>query len=203
MQKHTFPLQDFFLHIDLFPLEILGENLFPWHILHALTSYMDRLPLGKIEIDLHPSVYVEKKEKISIAKGASIEPGSFIKGPCIIGPHAQVRSGSYIRPYTIIGAECLVGHGSEIKHSILLKGAKAAHFNYVGDSIIGENANLGAGVKLANVRLDGKEIRVEWKKNHYETGLKKMGAIEGNISDFNIMDLNLLKEIAEEKSYDS
>ena len=92
----------------------------------------------------------------------------------------MIRHGAYIREYVILGDQCQVGHSAELKHSILLDGAAATHFVYVGDSIIGNNANLGAGVKCANSRLDRDEVSVLWDNQKVKSGLKKFGAIVGD-----------------------
>ena len=96
-------------------------------------------------------------------------------GPAYIGPCAVIRHGAYIR----ICGGALVGHASEVKHSILLPGAKAPHFNYVGDSVLGPDVNLGAGVKLSNLRNDGGEVHTRIDGERFATGLRKFGAILG------------------------
>lgn len=116
--------------------------------------------------------YIQNPELLTLGNGVQIEPGVYIEGPCIIGDNTTVRHGAYIRGGALIGANCVVGHASEIKHAIMLNGAKAPHFNYVGDSILGNNVNLGAGAITANVRFDRKEIRA--------TGRTKCGAFVGD-----------------------
>jgi NDP-sugar pyrophosphorylase family protein len=105
-----------------------------------------------------------------------------IIGPSYIGPNAVIRHGAYIREFSWICANALVGHASETKHSVLLPGAKAPHFNYVGDSILGPNVNLGAGVKLSNLRNDGGEVHVILGGKRTPSGLRKFGAIIGENS---------------------
>ena len=114
-----------------------------------------------------------------------MEPGAYIEGPCVIGKACQIRHSAYVRPYVVTGDRCIIGHSSEVKHSILLDGAQAPHFNYVGDSILGNGVNLGAGVICANFRLDHREVIVEIEGNRHETGLRKFGAIVGRrLSDW-------------------
>ncbi|MBE3560892.1 MAG: hypothetical protein IMW89_16980, partial [Ktedonobacteraceae bacterium] len=91
-----------------------------------------------------------------------------------------VRHGAYVRADTLAGENCIIGHASETKNAILLPGSSAAHFAYVGDSILGNRVNLGAGVKLANFRLDGGQITVRANNQKYATGLNKLGAILGD-----------------------
>lgn len=116
---------------------------------------------------------------IFIDPTAIIEPGAHIIGPCFIGANAQIRHGAYIRQNSWICRDAVVGHCSEVKHSILLPGAKAPHFNYVGDSILGSAVNLGAGVKLSNLRNDGSEVFTRFNGERVATGLRKFGAILG------------------------
>ena len=164
-----------YLHRELFE-----ETAFVWEALHHLASYLKEQELGKIEVKVPSSAYLVNPELISIGEGTVIEPGAYIEGPAIIGPYNQVRHGAYIRGNVITGEKCIIGHATEVKHAVLLNGARAAHFNYVGDSILGNDVNLGAGVKLANFRLDQKEIHVLFQGQRILTGLKKMGAIIGD-----------------------
>lgn len=121
-------------------------------------------------------------ENISIGKGTVLEPGVYIKGPCIIGENCTIRHGAYIRGNLITGNGCVIGHDTEIKNSVMLNHAQAAHFAYLGDSILGNRVNLGAGTKCANLKLDHKNIAVRFGERLIETGLKKFGAIIGDDS---------------------
>ena len=109
-------------------------------------------------------------------KGVIIETGVTFKGQIMIGENSEIRSGAHLRGPIIIGKNCVVGHSSEIKSSILLDGAKAPHLNYVGDSILGKNVNLGAGSKLANWKHTHSLVYVE----KISTGLKKFGVVVGD-----------------------
>jgi carbonic anhydrase/acetyltransferase-like protein (isoleucine patch superfamily) len=117
---------------------------------------------------------------IAIGAGTVVEPGAMIKGPVIIGKNTEVRQGAYIRGECIIGNECVVGHTTEMKGSIMLNGAKAGHFAYIGDSILGNNVNLGAGTKLANLKVIPGNIVIIANKKRYNTGRRKLGAILGD-----------------------
>ena len=119
-------------------------------------------------------------EQIQLGAGTVVEPGALIKGPTIIGRHTEVRQGAYIRGKCIVGDRCVVGHTTEMKGSVLLDGAKAGHFAYIGDSILGRNTNLGAGTKLANLKLKGDTVRVLFEGRLIDTGLRKFGAIIGD-----------------------
>ena len=117
---------------------------------------------------------------IYIGKGTVIEPGALIKGPTIIGNNTEVRQGAYIRGDCLIGDRCVVGHTTEVKTSILLNDAKAGHFAYVGDSILGNHVNLGAGTKLANLKIIDVEMKLRIEGEVYKTGLRKLVAILGD-----------------------
>jgi UDP-N-acetylglucosamine diphosphorylase / glucose-1-phosphate thymidylyltransferase / UDP-N-acetylgalactosamine diphosphorylase / glucosamine-1-phosphate N-acetyltransferase / galactosamine-1-phosphate N-acetyltransferase len=119
-------------------------------------------------------------DKIIIGPGTVVEPGAFIKGPAIIGNHCEIRQGAYIRGDCIVGNRCVVGHTTEMKGSIMLDGAKAGHFAYIGDSILGKEVNLGAGTKLANLKMIPGSITVAVENKRYDTGRRKLGAILGD-----------------------
>jgi len=121
-----------------------------------------------------------KGSHIRIGKGVLIEPGAYIKSPTIIGDQTEVRHGAYIRGFCLIGTNCVVGHVTEVKHSIFLNGAKAGHFAYLGDSILGNQVNLGAGTKLANLRFIKGEVTISTPEGTVKTGLHKFGAILGD-----------------------
>ena len=142
--------------------------------------------LGSIRLELidrktlsDTITFDESKGPVMIEQGAIIEPSTHFIGPCFVGKNAVIRHGAYIRENAWICSSALVGHCSEVKHSILLPGAKAPHFNYVGDSILGKGVNLGAGVKLSNLRNDGAEIYLRIGESRVASGLRKFGAILG------------------------
>jgi len=124
---------------------------------------------------------IEGDSTIFIHPSAIVSETAVIEGPCYIGRGAEIRNGAYLRKGSWICDGSIVGNSSEIKNSILLPGAKAPHFNYVGDSIVGANANLGAGVKLSNVRNDRGLISITlFDGGRIATGLSKMGALVGD-----------------------
>lgn len=158
-----------FAHRDLF-----SDCTYVWEALQKIPSYFK----GPFQIlgDVSPQAYLINPDKISIGEGSVVEPGAYIEGPCIIGKGCTIRHGAYIRGNLITGDHCVIGHTTEVKNAIFLNGAKAAHFAYVGDSILGNNVNLGAGTKLANLRFDNKTIVIAG----IETGIRKFGAIVGD-----------------------
>ncbi|MBU0515229.1 MAG: glucose-1-phosphate thymidylyltransferase [Proteobacteria bacterium] len=119
-------------------------------------------------------------DEVELSPGAVVEPGAMIKGPTRIGPRTEVRQGAYLRGNCLVGAGCVVGHVTEVKTAVFLDGAKAGHFAYVGDSILGRGCNLGAGTKLANLKIveGGVDLKIEGKI--FRTGLRKLGAIIGD-----------------------
>lgn len=118
--------------------------------------------------------------EIYIGEGSVVEPGALIKGPTIIGHNTEVRQGAYLRGNCLIGNRCVVGHTTEVKNSIMLDGAKAGHFAYIGDSILGNEVNLGAGTKLANLKIVNADMNLRIEDEVYQTGLRKLGAILGD-----------------------
>lgn len=118
--------------------------------------------------------------RISLGPGTVVEPGALIQGPTIIGAHTEIRQGAYIRGKCLIGDRCVVGHTTEVKSSILLDGAKAGHFAYIGDSILGNEVNLGAGTKLANLRIKQGTVMVHNGEQKIDSGRRKFGAVLGD-----------------------
>jgi NDP-sugar pyrophosphorylase family protein len=116
-------------------------------------------------------------ENVYIGSGTLVENGATIKGPAWIGNNCEIRSGCYIRENVIVGDGVVLGNSSEFKNSIIFNDAQIPHFNYVGDSVVGYKAHLGAGAILSNVRLDHQEIRVRSESGLIATGLRKFGAI--------------------------
>ncbi len=116
-------------------------------------------------------------EKIKLGRGVKVEPGAYIASPAIIGDQTEVRQGAYLRGYCLIGKKCVVGHVTEVKHTIFMDDAKAGHFAYLGDSILGRDVNLGAGTKLANLRFTAGNVQVKTSEGPIDSGLRKFGAL--------------------------
>jgi UDP-N-acetylglucosamine diphosphorylase / glucose-1-phosphate thymidylyltransferase / UDP-N-acetylgalactosamine diphosphorylase / glucosamine-1-phosphate N-acetyltransferase / galactosamine-1-phosphate N-acetyltransferase len=121
--------------------------------------------------------------EVYVGEGTVIEDGVMIKGPAIIGRDCQIRHNAYIRGDTLVGDRCVVGNSSELKNVLLFNGAQVPHFSYVGDSILGHRTHLGAGVKISNLKLDGRSVYVEVEGRRLDTGLRKFGALIGDGSD--------------------
>lgn len=171
----------YFFDCSPFTHALLFQNTsFPWLVLEQLIGYLKAQPLGLHDGYISTSAYLIHPELISIGEGSIVEPGAYIQGPCIIGKHCIVRHGAYIRGNVITGDHCVIGHDTEVKHSIFLNHAHAAHFAYIGDSILGNHVNLGAGVKCANFRLDQQPICLYANGGRFPTGMRKLGAIIGD-----------------------
>ncbi len=119
-------------------------------------------------------------ELVWVGEGTVIEEGAMIKGPAIIGSHCEIRHNAYLREDVILGDGCVVGNASELKNALLFNECQVPHFNYVGDSILGHRAHLGAGVKISNVKLLPGQVSVEYEGRRYDTGLRKFGALLGD-----------------------
>lgn len=117
-------------------------------------------------------------DDIEIGRGSIIEPTALVKGPTIIGDNSEIRHGAYVRGKVLVGDGCVVGHATEMKGSIMLHGSQAGHFAYLGDSILGA-VNLGAGTKLANLRVFSGNVTVLYEGERIDTGRRKFGAILG------------------------
>jgi NDP-sugar pyrophosphorylase family protein len=161
-----------------------------WQALAHIKEHVARLTGGRQTIlgQVMPGAYLSDRP-IYIAEGARVEPGAYILGPAYIGPGAVVRHGAFVREEVIICAGAIFGHDTEAKNALLLPGAHAPHFNYVGDSILGRRVNLGAGTKLSNLGMlsdkdpmTGKRptIQIGVDGRTYDTGLSKLGAILGD-----------------------
>ena len=122
-------------------------------------------------------------ENVLIGEGTVVEDGVMIKGPAIIGRNCQIRHNAYLREDVIVGDECVVGNSCELKNVLLFNHCQVPHFNYVGDSILGHNAHLGAGVVLSNVKVIKGNVTVEFEGRRLDTGLRKFGALLGDNTD--------------------
>jgi|SRR5215813_1745633 len=122
-------------------------------------------------------------DRVFIGKGTVVEDGAMIKGPVIIGRNCQIRHNAYVRENVIIGDDCVVGNSCELKSTILFNHAAVPHFNYVGDSILGYRAHLGAGVKISNLKLSSSSVVLEFEGKRIDTGLRKFGALLGDNTD--------------------
>ena len=165
---------------DLYDLSrtIAGDYLagyeYPWQALKGIKELILTLgpKLGEDYTEISPTVWVHKT--------ATIFPSAYLGAPCIIGPETEVRHCAFIRGSALVGAGCVVGNSVELKNVILFDGVQVPHYNYVGDSILGHKAHMGAGSVTSNVKSDKTLVVVKNGEEHMETGLKKFGAMVGD-----------------------
>lgn len=169
---------------DLFDLsqtehgELFEGCEYAWEALPRIKAY--------VEAHLKPALHNQCRgvawiaEDVYVGEGTVIEDGVMILGPAIIGRNCQIRHNAYIRGSVLVGDGCVVGNSSELKNAWLFNGAQVPHFSYVGDSILGYKAHLGAGVKVSNLKLDGSNVSVDTEGGRVDTGLRKFGALVGD-----------------------
>ena len=155
--------------------KIFEGKTYPWEVLPLIKDFI--LELGET---LDPAEYEKRGENIWIAKDASIAPTASINGPCIIGKGAEIRQCAFIRGNAIVGEGAVVGNSTELKNVILFDGVQVPHYNYVGDSILGYKAHMGAGSITSNVKSDKLLVVVKDGTEQIETGRKKVGAMLGD-----------------------
>jgi UDP-N-acetylglucosamine diphosphorylase / glucose-1-phosphate thymidylyltransferase / UDP-N-acetylgalactosamine diphosphorylase / glucosamine-1-phosphate N-acetyltransferase / galactosamine-1-phosphate N-acetyltransferase len=158
--------------------KLFEDQQFVWNALRQIASYL--------QFRLKPAVLGELigrpfiSSNVFVGRGTVVEQGAVLKGPAWIGENCQIRSGCYVRENVVVGNGVVMGNSCEFKNSIIFDEAQVPHFNYVGDSILGFKAHLGAGVILSNVKLDHSEIAVATHEGNIATGLTKFGAVVGD-----------------------
>jgi UDP-N-acetylglucosamine diphosphorylase / glucose-1-phosphate thymidylyltransferase / UDP-N-acetylgalactosamine diphosphorylase / glucosamine-1-phosphate N-acetyltransferase / galactosamine-1-phosphate N-acetyltransferase len=169
---------------DLFDLSqtehaaIFSECPAAWDVLKKINCYVAAKLVPGLHNRCEGRAYIG--EKVFIGEGTVVEDGVMIKGPAIIGKNCQIRHNAYIREDVIVGDNCMVGNSCELKNVLLFNNVQVPHFNYVGDSVLGYKAHLGAGVKVSNYKLYGDTVTVEVDGKPFDTGLRKFGALIGD-----------------------
>lgn len=158
-----------------FAADLLQEAKYPWEVLPLIGKYIEEF--GK---KLDPDLYDESPGNVWIAKSAVVAPSASIGKNIIIGPGCEIRQAAFLRGNVLIGPDCVVGNSSEIKNSILIAHVQTPHFNYIGDSILGNGAHLGAGAITSNVKSDKTDIEIRFFDQKLKTMLRKFGAIIGD-----------------------
>ena len=151
---------------------------YPWDALQGLKNFIREL--GKT---LDQAEYKEIAPEIWVHNSAVIAPTAQLMPPCIIGAETEVRQGAFIRGSVLVGKNCVVGNSAELKNAILFDGVQTPHYNYVGDSILGYKAHMGAGAVTSNVKADKTPVAVRCGEKRVETGLKKFGAMLGDYAE--------------------
>ncbi|MBP5209837.1 MAG: UDP-N-acetylglucosamine pyrophosphorylase [Clostridia bacterium] len=169
---------------DLFDLshtllrEAFEETDYPWQILPRLGELI--LALGE---KLPKDEYDTPEPGVWIHRTAVVFPNAYVGAPCIIGAGTEVRPGAFVRGSALIGEGAVVGNSTEIKNAVLFDGVQVPHYNYVGDSVLGCKAHMGAGVIASNFKGDHGNVSVKDGEEVVETGLRKLGAILGDGAD--------------------
>lgn len=168
-------IQELYTLDETIARELFEGKTYPWEILPLIKEFI--ISLGKT---LSPEEYEQVKEDVWIARDAKVAPTASISGPAIIGKGAQIRQCAFIRGSAIVGEGAVVGNSTELKNVILFNRVQVPHYNYVGDSILGYKAHMGAGSITSNVKADKKPVVVKGGGEQLETGLKKFGAMLGD-----------------------
>ena len=150
----------------------------PWEWLKGIGAALETVEAGAPGPKIPPGVHLEGK--VWLHPTVKLPPFAVIQGPAYIGANTEIRPGAFIRGNVIAGENCVLGNSCEFKNCLLLDGVQAAHFNYVGDSLLGNGADLGAGVICSNLRLDRGEVIVRLPSGPVGTGLRKFGAVIGD-----------------------
>lgn len=148
---------------------------YPWEVLPKIGAFI--VELGN---SLPEDIYEKKGENVWIAKSAKVYPSAYINGPAIIDEGAEVRHCAFIRGNAIVGKGAVVGNSTELKNVVLFNKVQVPHYNYVGDSVLGYKAHMGAGSITSNVKSDKTLVTVKAEEERFETGLKKFGAMLGD-----------------------
>lgn len=164
-----------FSHTIAAPL--LQSTAYPWEVLPLIDEFIKEL--GTL---LDPAVYEHDGDGIFVAKSARVASSAHVGGPCIIGEGAEIRHCALIRGSAIVGAGAVVGNSTELKNCVLFDAVQVPHYNYVGDSILGNGAHMGAGSICSNLKSDKKPVVIRGEEV-YETGLRKVGAILADGAD--------------------
>lgn len=157
---------------------LMEKHEYPWEVLPHIHDYI--LALGEA---LSSEKYEKRGEDIWIAKSASVAPTACLNGPLIIDEEAEIRHCAYVRGNVIIGKGAVVGNSTELKNALLFNKVQVPHYNYVGDSILGYKAHMGAGSIASNLKSDKTPVVIRTAAGSMETGLKKVGALLGDYAD--------------------
>ena len=149
---------------------------YPWEMLPEIKNHIKELIKVGIE------GFTEFSEGVLVGKNVEVHPSAVIISPAIIGDDTEIRPGAFIRGNVITGSGCVIGNSSELKNCILLNGVQVPHYNYVGDSVLGNKAHMGAGAICSNLKADGKIVVIHGKEE-YPTNLRKVGGFLGDNAD--------------------
>jgi len=149
-----------------------------WDVIPKIESYVKAHLAPRVDGEVMEGAWIGAD--VYVGEGTVVEPGAMIKGPTIIGRNCEIRQGAYIRGGVLVGDEVCVGHTSEVKNAVLMNASQVPHFNYVGDSVFGVHAHLGAGVKISNLKITRDNVSIVIDGEKLDTGLRKFGVILGD-----------------------
>ena len=158
--------------------DIFEGLTYPWEALPKISEFI--IQLGKT---LDPNIYEQRGENIYVARSAKVAPTAYLGGPLIICEGAEIRHCAFIRGSAIVGRNAVVGNSTELKNSLLFDSVQVPHYNYVGDSILGYKAHMGAGSITSNLKADKTLVTIMCRGEKIETGVKKFGAMLGDYAD--------------------
>ena len=170
-----FTIRELYTLEETIAADLFEGAVYPWELLPKISAFI--VELGE---KLPKDRYTEVKEHVWVANNATVAPSAFINGPAIIDEEAEVRHCVFIRGNAIVGKGAVVGNSTELKNVILFNKVQVPHYNYVGDSILGFKAHMGAGSITSNVKSDKTLVVVKNGEEKMETGLKKFGAMLGD-----------------------
>ena len=171
----TAKIENLYTLTETIAADLFEGAQYPWEVLTKISAFI--LELGE---KLDPEEYEKRGENVWIARSAKVAPTAYVNGPAIIGKEAEVRHCAFIRGNAIVGEGAVVGNSTELKNVVLFNKVQVPHYNYVGDSILGYRAHMGAGSITSNVKSDKTLVVVKDGKEEIPTGLKKFGAMLGD-----------------------
>ena len=174
-QKEMVTIKELFTLEETMAGEYLAQFTYPWEALGGIHDL-----ILKIGPTLPKDLYDQVAEDVWIAKSAKVFDSAYIHGACIIGERTEVRQCAFVRGDALVGCDCVVGNSAELKNVIISNHCEVPHYNYVGDSILGFHAHMGAGSITSNIKADRKNIVIKGKEGQYETGRRKIGALLGD-----------------------
>ncbi len=157
-------------------LPLFEKNEYPWQIVAEIKEYIKGILINGMD------GYTFLGDGILVAENVTIHPSATVLAPAVIGSGSEIRPGAYVRGNVITGKNCVIGNSTELKNCIFLDGVQAPHYNYVGDSVLGNKAHMGAGAICSNLKSDGRAVVVHGE-GEYHTGMRKLGAILADGAD--------------------
>lgn len=172
---NTITIKNLYTLEETIAADLFNDVTYPWEVLPKISAFIKELGAT-----LDPEVYEKRGEDIWVAKSAKVAPTACLNGPLIVDEEAEIRHCAFVRGSAIVGKGAVVGNSTELKNVVLFNKVQVPHYNYVGDSILGYKAHMGAGSITSNVKSDKTLVVIKAIGNPIETGLKKVGAMLGD-----------------------